>query len=84
MPVHKRKPGKKPWFYEFDLPGATRQKRLRACASGFATKHEAEEAEALRRLEEKQKREMKKAGAGVVAEVPTTLGKLLDELLAEY
>jgi hypothetical protein len=84
MPVHKRKHGKKPWYYEFDLPGDTRHKRARASASGFATKREAEEAEVLRRIEEKQKREMSKAGVGVVAEVPKTLAMLMEEFFVQH
>ena len=84
MPVHKRKHGRKPWYYEFNLPGATRESRSRACASGFATKREAEDAEARRRIEEQQKREMAKAGVGVVAEVPKTLAMLLEEFFMQH
>ena len=84
MPVHKRKHGKKPWYFEFDLPGATRQQRGRASASGFATKREAEDAEVLRHIEEQQKREMVKAGAGVVAEVPKTLAMLMEEFFVQH
>ena len=84
MPVHKRKHGKKPWFYQFDLPGATREQRNRVGDSGFATKAEAQDAEARRRIEEQQKREMEKAGAGVVAEVPKTLAMLMEEFFAQH
>jgi integrase len=83
MPVHKRKHGKNPWFYQFNLPGATRECRNRVGASGFATRAEALDAEARRRIEEQQKREMPKAGVGV-AEVPKTLAMLMEEFFAQH
>ena len=49
MSVHKRKyrSGKVTWFYEFDLPGSNREERDRITKSGFATKGEAKDAEAV-------------------------------------
>src|SRR5689334_14030751 len=84
MPVHKRKHGKKPWFYQFSLQGSSRTNRGRITGSGFATKQAAIDAEALRRTEERQKREMAKAGVGVVAEVPKTLAMLLEEFFVQH
>ena len=63
----------------FSLPGSTRNDRRRISESGFATKREAEDAEARRRIEEQQKLELAKAGAGVAAKPPTTLTQLLTE-----
>jgi integrase len=83
MPVRKCKKDST-WYYQFDLPGSSRQNRKRASGGGFSTKQEAIDAEVDRRVEERQKRAMAKAGASVVAEVPTTLGKLLDEFLAQH
>jgi len=50
MPVHKRtyRSRKVVWFYESNLPGATRQDRIRVSGSGFATKKEATDAEVAR------------------------------------
>src|ERR1039458_9398502 len=86
MSVHKRKydSGKTVWFYQFALPGATRQQRNRAFGSGYATKSEAKDAEAARRVEEQQKRELAKAGADVAALVPKTLSMLLDEFFRQH
>ena len=66
MPVLKRKTrsGKTDWYYQFSLPGSTRQRRNRVFGYGFATKGEAIAAEAARRIEEQQKQELAKAGAG--------------------
>jgi len=63
MPVQKRtyESGKTVWYYIFDAPGSTRQSRQQIKESGFATKREAEDAEAQRRLDEKQKYELAKA-----------------------
>jgi hypothetical protein len=57
MPVHKRKyrSGKVVWFYQFDVPGSTRTPRRLVKESGFATKGEATDAEAAKRIEEQQK-----------------------------
>jgi len=86
MPVHKRtyQSRKTVWFYEFNLPGATRQDRLRVSGSGFTTKKEAEEAEVARRIEEQQKRDLAKAGASVVATPPKTLAMLLTEFISQH
>jgi integrase len=84
MPVHKRKHGKNSWFYQFGLPGATREYRNRVGESGFATKAEAQDAEARRRIEEQQKREMAKAGVGVIAEIPKTLAMLMQEFFVQH
>jgi len=80
MSLHKRKyaSGKTVWFYQFALPGATRQERKRIIGSGYATKKEALDAETARRTEEQQKRELVKAGANI-ASVPRTLAKLLEQ-----
>jgi len=68
----------------FFLPGSTRQDRGRISESGFATKREAEDAEARRRIEEQQKHELVKAGAGVAARPPRTLAMLLEEFFAQH
>ena len=75
MSLHKRKyrSGKLVWSYQFSLPGATRGERNRVFESGFATKKEAGDAETARRIEERQKRDLAKAGVSVTAEVPKTL-----------
>lgn len=85
MPVHKRKyrSGKVVWFYQFDIPGSTRTTRLLIKGSGFATKGEATDAEAARRIEEQQKIDLAKRG-GVAEAIPTNLGKLLDEFLRQH
>jgi integrase len=85
MPVHKRKrDGKISWFYKFDGPGSTREKRVIIQQAGFATKSEAQAAEAARRIEEQQKYELAKAGSGVAAAPPRTLGTLLEEFLERH
>ena len=86
MSVHKRKyrSGKTVWSYQFALPGATRQERNRIFGNGFATKREAEDAEAKRRTEEQQKGDLAKAGVSVAAEVPKTLSMLLREFFAQH
>src|SRR6266849_8810581 len=85
MPVHKRtyESGKTAWYYIFDSPGSTRQSRQQIKESGFATKREAEDAEARRRLDEKQKYELVKTGR-VDAPLPKTFGNLLDEFQLEH
>jgi integrase len=86
MSVYKRTyaSGQVVWHYVFSLPGSTRGKRLRITGSGFATKGAAQDAEAARRIEEQQKREMAKAGANVVAQAPRTLGMLMEEFFAKH
>ena len=85
MPVHKRKyrSGKVVWFYQFDIPGSTRTTRLLIKGSGFATKGEATDAEAARRIEEQQKFDLAKRG-GVAEPVPTTLKMFLDEFFRQH
>jgi integrase len=85
MPVHKRKyiSGKTVWFYQFDVPGSTRTTRRLVKGSGFATKGDAIDAEAAKRIEEQQKFDLAKRGGGAEP-IPTTLGKLLDEFLRQH
>lgn len=86
MSVHKRTyaSGKVVWHYVFALPGSTRDNRLRITGSGFATKGETLDAEAVRRTEEQQKWQMLRAGTSVVAQAPRTLGMLLEEFFAQH
>ncbi|MCC7235225.1 MAG: Arm DNA-binding domain-containing protein [Bryobacterales bacterium] len=42
------------WSYVFDAPGSTRQDRRQVFESGFASKKEAQEAEAERRIKEQR------------------------------
>jgi integrase len=86
MPVRKRKyrSGQVVWYYQFDLPGSNRDGRDRISESGFSTKREAEDAEALKRSEELQKLEMAKAGVTVTVQVPRTLSMLLKEFFAQH
>lgn len=86
MPAYKRKysSGKPSWYFMFSLPGSTREDRGRISESGFATKREAEDAEARRRTEELQKRDLEKAGAGIAARPPKTLSMLLEEFFAQH
>src|SRR5216684_3055904 len=86
MPAYKRKygSGKGAWYFMFSLPGSTRQDRRRISESGFSTKREAEDAEAHRRIEEQQKLELEKTGAGVAAKPPRTLAGLLEEFFRQH
>jgi integrase len=86
MSAHKRKyhSGQVVWFYQFDPPGSTREQRGRVTESGFATKREAEDAEAIRRTEEQRKRDLAKAGASVAAPLPKTLSMLLEEFFRQH
>jgi integrase len=86
MSVHKRKygSGKTVGFYQFGLPGATRQERKRIIETGFATKKEAVDAETKRRIEEQQKRDLVKMGASVAAPLPKTLSALLQEFFTQH
>lgn len=86
MPVFKRKyrSGQTVWFYEFNGPGSTREARNRITGSGFATKREAEEAETNRRIEERDKQIMAKAGGPVDAPLPKTLSTLLEEFFRQH
>ena len=70
--------GRTVWYYVFDAPGSTRANRRQVKESGFATKKEALDAEAVRRVEEQKRIEMSKAGR-VDAPVPKTLAMLFAE-----
>ena len=74
--------GKTVWYYVFDAPGSTRQHRRQVKASGFATKKEALDAEALRRVEEQQRAEASRTGR-VDAPLPKTLATLFREYFSE-
>jgi integrase len=83
MPVYKRKyrSGKVVWFYQFAPPGSTRQNQDLITESGFATKQEATDAEAVRRTEELLRQA---ATGGVAAPMPTTLAMLLAEFMKQH
>src|ERR1700719_3088056 len=85
MAVYKRKykSGTVLWYFKFQPPGAARGS-LPIRQFGFATKREAEDAEAIRRIEEQQKYELKKAGSGVAAATPKTLAMLLEEFFLQH
>ena len=86
MPVYKRKykSGAVVWSYVFDGPSADGQ-RNQITESGFASKKEATEAEATRRVDEQQKFDLARAGAVTVAtELPKTLANLLAEFLEQH
>jgi integrase len=72
------------WFYCFNAPGSTRNNRIEIRASGFATKQEAVDAEAARRIDEAKKQEMARTGAVVVGAIPKTLAGLLDEFFLQH
>jgi integrase len=84
MSVHKRtyRSGKTSWFYVFDARGSTREDRRQVTGSGYATRKEAIEAEAERRIEEQRKHEQQQRGG--VAPMPKTLDMLLQEFFAEH
>jgi len=87
MPVFKRKyrSGKMVWRYMFSAPGATAEDRRLVAESGFATRREAEDAEAIRRAQELQKYELAKTGAtAVAAALPTTFAMLLQEFFRQH
>jgi integrase len=87
MPVFKRKyeSGKTVWRYLFSGPGATREDRRLVAEVGFASKQDAIDAEAKRRIEELQKFDLAKAGATSVAvALPTTLGMLFREFFHQH
>jgi hypothetical protein len=85
MPTYKQKNrrGGIKWGYMFSLPGSSRTDRRRISKSGFATKREAEQAAARRRIEELQKLQMAEHG-NQSAEIPKTLGTLLEEFFAQH
>jgi hypothetical protein len=87
MPVYKRKykSGEVVWSYLFSGPGGTREDRRQCTASGFKSKKEAQDAEALRRAEEQKRYEVAKAGAvTVAAALPKTLSDLLGEFFKQH
>src|ERR1700694_163438 len=83
MPVYKRKyrSGKVVWYYQFASSGSTRQNQSLVTESGFATKQEATDAEAVRRAEELVRQA---ATGGVAAPMPTTLAMLLAEFMKQH
>ena len=85
MSIYKRKylSGTVLWYFKFQPPGAARG-TLPIRGFGFATKREAEDAEAQRRIEEQQKYDLAKAGSGVAAALPKTLSMLLDEFMRQH
>jgi integrase len=86
MSAYKRtyRSGQLVWHYVFTLPGSTREKRLRITGSGFATKGEAQDAEAIRRIDEQKKRDLTKIGVAVAAPLPRTLSMLLEEFFRQH
>jgi integrase len=87
MPVFKRKygSGKTVWRYMFSAPGSTAQDRRLIGEVGFASKQEAVDGEAKRRIEELQKYELARAGATTVAAaLPTTFAMLLQEFFRQH
>ena len=86
MPVHKRKyrSGEVVWHYAFSLPGSTREHRNRITESGFATKAEAQTAEANRRIDEQQSRELAKAGVSIAGPAPKSLSALFAEFFRQH
>jgi hypothetical protein len=86
MPAFKKKnrSGKIVWAYMFSPPGASRANRARISKSGFATKREAEDAEAQRRIDENQKQDLAKVGASVAGPLPKTLAMLIEEVFRQH
>src|ERR1700751_4845958 len=86
MAVHKRKwksasGVQTSWYYVFDAPGSTRENRRQILKSGFASKKEAQDAEAERRSKEQHDFTLLKA---TPAELPGTLSGLLKEFFDEH
>ncbi len=84
MAVHKREypSGKMSWSYVFDAPDSTRATRRQIKATNFATKKEAADAEAKRRIQAQEDYEASLRGAA--ASVPTTLRGLIEEFCKEH
>jgi len=84
MAVSKRKypSGKTTWSYIFDAPGSTKANRRQIKASPFASKKEAQAAEAKRRIEVQQDHEASLRGA--IAPLPTTLRGLIEDFCKEH
>ena len=85
MAAYKRKydSGTVLWYFKFQPPGAARGS-LPIRQFGFATKREAEDAEAKRRIEEQKKYELAKAGSSVAAAPPKTLEMLFEEFFEQH
>jgi hypothetical protein len=85
MAVYKRRnrAGKPIWYFMFSLQGSTRQDRRRISQSGFASKNDATNAEAQRRIEEQQKLELAKRG-NAASQVPKTLATLMEEFFRQH
>src|SRR5580698_982674 len=86
MAVHKRKwksaqGVQTNWYYVFDGPGSTRDNRRQILKSGFASKKEAQDAEAERRLSAQREYNLLQA---TPAELPGTLSGLLKEFFNEH
>jgi len=86
MAVHKRKwksasGVQTNWYYVFDGPGSTRESRRQILKSGFASKKEAQDAEAERRMSAQREYNLLKASP---AELPGTLSGLLKEFFNEH
>lgn len=83
MPVYKRKTrrNKITWFYQFEGTNSTRANRVVIKHGGFATKAEAIDAEAARRLEVAKQAELERETADPL---PKTLGALLNEFLSRH
>src|SRR5690349_15782015 len=66
MSVHKRRnrSGEIVWAYRFDAHGSTKARRRQVSMSGFATKNEASNAEAVRRVEVQKEYEEAQAVKG--------------------
>jgi len=69
------------WAYMFDAPGSTRENRKQVFEGGFASKKEAQDAEAERRIKEQRAFELQKS---TPAEVPGTLSGLLKEFFNQH
>jgi integrase len=82
MAVHKRKyrNSRVVWYYEFSGAGSSRGNRDRYTESGFATKKEATDAEAVRRLQVQREAEGAQKAA---TPPPLTLAGLLGEYFAD-
>lgn len=82
MSVSKRKwKSGQAWAYCFDAPGSTRENRKQIFQSGFASKKEAQDAEAAWRIEVQRECELQKNTPG---EIPGTLASLLEEFFSEH
>ena len=78
MSVHKRTDhGKPTWYYQIEFSGSSREERQRIRQYGFATKKEAEAAEATARAAE-----IRKYGLANPASSPPTLDVLLENFFA--